>query len=136
MPSIRALYNDEVIQAHREAIAALRELLAETTDPLERRRLATALLKARPVKELTDDQAATPDTGDAVERPAQPPRSSTLHADEARGTPDLSGVTLHTSFLPDAIRPLAPRAYTAADAPSRPQESSRHYLNRPPHSGQ
>jgi HEAT repeat protein len=58
MPSIQSQYNHEVLQAHREAIAALRQLLAEEKNPLERRRLAMALLKARPVKPLAVDEAA------------------------------------------------------------------------------
>jgi len=45
------LYNDELIQAHREALAALRDLLASEGDPVERRRLAVAILRARPVEE-------------------------------------------------------------------------------------
>lgn len=58
MPSIQAQFNEEVIQAHREALKALRELLAEETDPLERRRLAVAILRTRPVKDAT---APTPE---------------------------------------------------------------------------
>ena len=51
MPSIRALYNDELVQAHREAVAALRELLAAEKNPLERRKLANAILRARTAKD-------------------------------------------------------------------------------------
>ena len=51
MPSIRALYNDELVEAHREAVATLRELLATETDRTERRKLANAILRARPAKE-------------------------------------------------------------------------------------
>jgi hypothetical protein len=50
------LYNQEVLDGHREAVAALRELLATETDPHERRKLANALLKARPMKTATDDE--------------------------------------------------------------------------------
>ncbi|MFT3683690.1 MAG: hypothetical protein QM783_01985 [Phycisphaerales bacterium] len=50
MPSLRDQYNEEVLQGHREALAALRDLLAAEKDPTERRRLACAILKTRPVK--------------------------------------------------------------------------------------
>lgn len=58
MPSIQAQYNEEVVQAHREALKALRELLVYEHDPAERRRLAVAMLKARPVKD-PDAEAAS-----------------------------------------------------------------------------
>ncbi|MDP1662891.1 MAG: hypothetical protein Q8L55_13330 [Phycisphaerales bacterium] len=64
MPSIQAQFNEEVIQAHREALQALRELLAEETDPLERRRLAIAILRARPVKDTEPPPPAPDAAGD------------------------------------------------------------------------
>lgn len=70
MPSIRALYNDELVEAHREAVATLRELLATEKDPLERRKLANALLRARPAK---DDAPSLPrEAGEGGEGSATP----------------------------------------------------------------
>lgn len=70
MPSIRALYNDELVEAHREAVAALRELLATEKDPLERRKLANAILRARPAK---DDAPSLPrEAGEGGEGSATP----------------------------------------------------------------
>ena len=60
MPSTRALYNEEVIHAHREALAALRRLLAQEKDPLELRKLANAILRARPIKVSATDEPASP----------------------------------------------------------------------------
>jgi hypothetical protein len=64
MPSTRALYNDELVQAHREAVATLRELLATETDRAERRKLANALLRAKPVKDAAP--RAADETGSAL----------------------------------------------------------------------
>lgn len=67
-PSTIEQYNQELLQAHREAIATLRELLAAEKDPNERRRLSIAILKARPVK----DPAAQPERKAAVLTTAEP----------------------------------------------------------------
>lgn len=61
-------YNEELIQAHREALAALRELLAAEKDPLERRRLAIAILKSRPAKDPV--ASAAPPRQPPFQRPA------------------------------------------------------------------
>ena len=73
MPSIRALYNDELVQAHREAVATLRELLATEKDPLERRKLANALLRARPAKDdaLPPSPASAGEGGRGSARPGE-----------------------------------------------------------------
>jgi hypothetical protein len=73
MPSVYALYNEEVVQGHREALAALRELLTSEADPTERRRLATAILRTRQVK---DPHAVEPQPAPAHEptHPAAPIR--------------------------------------------------------------
>jgi hypothetical protein len=57
MPSVAELYNQEVLEGHREALAALRELLAQEKDPLERRKLANAILRAKPVKTRDTEQS-------------------------------------------------------------------------------
>ncbi|MFT3685765.1 MAG: hypothetical protein QM783_12720 [Phycisphaerales bacterium] len=62
MQSVAELYNQEVLEGHREALAALRELLAQETDPSERRKLANAILRARPVKRAKTDQPPSPST--------------------------------------------------------------------------
>lgn len=87
MPSIYAQYNEEVVQAHREALQALRELLAEETDPAERRKLANAILRARPAKDPkaeaapTSEQPAPIRTGTVNERTDAPtPSSATIPA--------------------------------------------------------
>ncbi|MFT3684301.1 MAG: hypothetical protein QM783_05135 [Phycisphaerales bacterium] len=66
MPSVAELYNQEVLDGHREAVAALRDLLAHETDPAERRKLANALLRARPVKLSKKDN-----TGGKEQPPAE-----------------------------------------------------------------
>lgn len=76
-PSAIQQYNEELALAHREAIAALRELLAAEKDPTERRRLAIAMLKARPIK----DPAAQPEA--KAVRPASKRRIETLAELEA-----------------------------------------------------
>ena len=57
-PSAIQQYNEELALAHREAIAALRELLSTEKDPTERRRLAIAILKAPPIKDPAAQPAA------------------------------------------------------------------------------
>lgn len=56
-PSAIQQYNEELAAAHREAIAVLRELLSAEKNPTERRRLAIAILKARPIKDPTAQPA-------------------------------------------------------------------------------
>jgi hypothetical protein len=93
MPSIHAQYNEEIVQAHREALAALRELLAQETDPLERRRLAIAILRARPVKEpapeKNDEQTTVLSSHnakniDAPDHDARTPRTPNPDAENAQ----------------------------------------------------
>jgi hypothetical protein len=59
MPSLQAQYNREVLEGHREALAALRDLLATETDRTERRRLANAILKTRKVQDPDEDESPT-----------------------------------------------------------------------------
>ncbi|MFT3684241.1 MAG: hypothetical protein QM783_04830 [Phycisphaerales bacterium] len=83
MQSVVELYNHEVLEGHREAVAALRELLAQETDPAERRKLANSLLRAKTVK------LAAP----AAEHPQRQPTNTAgskktqalLSAEERRG---------------------------------------------------
>lgn len=103
MPSIQAQYNEEVVQAHREALQALRELLAAEKQPVERRRLAMAILKARPVK----DPAAHSET--AAAKPAPRRKAETLA--------ELQAITaLLETDSADLQRLLTPRAQPSAAA--------------------
>ncbi len=53
-------YNQDVLEGCHEAVRALRALLAEEKDPLQRYRFATALLRARPAKEPKTEQPKAP----------------------------------------------------------------------------
>ena len=87
MPSIHAQYNEEIVQAQREALAALRELLAEETDPLERRRLAIAILKARPVKEPAPEKSGEPVAPKAAEQTVPPVQTENAEAPHSSNKP-------------------------------------------------
>ena len=76
MPSVQALYNQEVLEGHREALAVLRELLKEEKDPLERRKLANAILRARPVKDPEAEEHKTPPA--PVQRREKAPREESF----------------------------------------------------------
>ncbi|MFT3683835.1 MAG: hypothetical protein QM783_02725 [Phycisphaerales bacterium] len=56
MSALHAAYLADIIEAHREGLRVLRELIATATDPAERRRLAIALVRARPVKDPDPDE--------------------------------------------------------------------------------
>jgi len=112
MPSIQAQFNEEVIQAHREALSALRDLLAVESDPLERRRLAVAILRTRPV---TTPDAPGPSQGPGRKKPAPkpetPPASKALHTD-----PTPIGSPLSTSITPTFAGLPAPNTNHASPA--------------------
>jgi len=91
-------YSHELAQAHREALAALRELLTAETDPTERRRLAIAILRARPIKAPQapaaerPDAAAHPSTVNATAAHRQPaPTPSATHPEPPTDHPRLRG---------------------------------------------
>lgn len=107
MPSTHAQYNDQVIQGHREAIAALRHLLATETDPAKRCRIAVALLRARPIKPSEHEPAEPAST--AAPEPAAPIARSSPLPDPAADSPlHLAHLASHPAFSPGHTRPLAP----------------------------
>ena len=121
MPSIQAEYLAELIEAHREAMKVLRELLAESTDSAERRRLAIAILRTRPIKEpktaphspaLIPVEAAVP-AQDQPSRVPQTPRLCEESASSAPRTPPASHIPLpitdadFDAMLAEALAELA-----------------------------
>ncbi|MFT3684581.1 MAG: hypothetical protein QM783_06560 [Phycisphaerales bacterium] len=96
MPSVVELYNQEVLEGHREALAALRELLVEETNPAERRKLANAILRTRPVKNAKANHAETlgcthPDTT------VVPNQTSTITKDRNRKPNPIAPVQTHST---------------------------------------
>lgn len=130
MPSTAELYNHEVLEGHREAVAALRELLAAEKDPLERRKLANALLRAKPLKLAEPPKPKAPPTP----RPAAPSRDPLLNIDidddwdeddrEAQRVIDNIRATNDPSTALDKLRALMADGLNAIQSTSRTTESS------------
>jgi hypothetical protein len=99
MPSIHALYNQEVLEGHREALAALRELLATEPDRTERRRLATAILKTRKVEDPNAPQAERP-----IRLRAAANRGPTGKEGDQR-PPTSDAAALHSEIPEDQVEP-------------------------------
>lgn len=88
MPSPFAIHNDRLAHAHIEALTTLCDQHAAEADPLERRKLAIAILRTRPLKDPTAPPPAAP-------RPSNPRRA----ADAAPHS--------HTAPAADPIQPTA-----------------------------
>ncbi|MBY0308046.1 MAG: hypothetical protein K2Q09_04815 [Phycisphaerales bacterium] len=106
MSTLHAEYLAEIIQAHREGLKALRDLLTAETDPAERRRLAIALVRARPVAD------PCPEPADQTAPPRRTRRTPAHLDPEPAPTPAVEP------------QPLAPAAGTHAPPtiPTPPQE--------------
>ena len=116
MPSIHAEYNTEIIQAHREALKALRELLAEETDPTERRRLAVAILRVRPVKDPEAQPSST-----ALTRRAESDRAAAA----SNAAKSLTGVTAQAEHDCTPSEIADPSGPTLPPRPSHLREKRR-----------
>lgn len=72
MSALHAQYLTEIIDAHRKGLRVLSELIDQETNPAERRRLAIALIRARPIQ---DPQPA--EEPPAVPTPRSPAKGGT-----------------------------------------------------------
>ena len=111
MPSIRALYNDELVQAQRAAVAMLHKLMTEGDDPLESRRIAVALLRTRQVND-----------GEATPTPSTPRKHARSEAPkpEAEQIPEPASPTANDAPQPAAQDPSAANLNEEAAAPHTP----------------
>jgi len=116
-PMKNSTYSTELAQARLDALRALRDALAIADTPAEKRRAATAILKAPPPSEIDESLECFEDqnraTGSVAERPtgAERTQDSPAHTHPAR-TPlssspaPLLSSTSPTPSLSDQLRKL------------------------------
>lgn len=120
MPSNEAQFNAEVLEAHREALTVIRELMAEETDPAERRRLATVIFRIRTFHEPEEfgisASPAAPTPPAAQRKPQSIPSGTPPHPPQPGPRPAWSTTPLTT---PPATH-TATSAGTPTGAPLQP----------------
>jgi hypothetical protein len=121
MPSPVDSYNTQVLEGHRDAVIALRELLAQEKDPLKRCRFANSLLRARPIKVPPPSSSAAPADEDAPRTPHSPARQTT--ASNPPSVPPIAGATPNQPSNPTPHRRsdhLNTADFNDADDPDNP----------------